>query len=208
MRMVFFITLPCMAGLIVLREPIVALLFQRGLFDAQSTRLTASALLYYTTGLWALSAVRIVLTAFYALKDTATPVHMAVLSIAANIVLGILLMGPMQHNGLALALSLASVINLGLLTWALRRKLGSLGWRRIVSSVSKSLGCACCMGLVVWEEARWILPPQNLPGLHLLIGLSVCILTGIAVFGGLAHVFELPELKDALEMVARRKQQA
>jgi putative peptidoglycan lipid II flippase len=209
MRFVFFITLPCMAGLIVLREPIVALLFQRGAFNAQTTRLTASALLYYTMGLWAFSAVRIVLTAFYALKDTRTPVCMAVLSIAANIVLGIVLMGPMQHNGLALALSLASVINFGLLTVALRKKLGSLGWRSMVTSINKSLGCAFCMGLVVWGLAHWIfLPDQSLPRLHLLIGLIVCILTGIAVFSGLAYVFKLSELQTVLQMIAERKQQA
>ena len=71
----FFITIPAMAGLIVLREPIIAMLFQRGAFDLHSTRLTASALLYYSMGLWAFSAVRVVLNLFYALKDTRTPVR-------------------------------------------------------------------------------------------------------------------------------------
>ena len=78
MKLVFFITIPSMVGLIVLREPIVALLFKRGAFDAKTTHLTAYALLYYSMGLWAFSAVRIVVSTFYALQDTKTPVRMAV----------------------------------------------------------------------------------------------------------------------------------
>jgi len=75
--------------------------------------------------------------------------------------------------------------------------------------VIKSLGCAMGMGLVVWGLARWILPPPaNLPGLRLLIGLIVCILTGIAVFSGLAYIFRLPELQDVIQMVAKRKHPA
>ena len=70
MSLVLFITIPAMVGLIILRDPIVALLFKRGAFDAQTTRLTADALLYYALGLWAFSAVRIVVSTFYALQDT------------------------------------------------------------------------------------------------------------------------------------------
>jgi len=88
-----------MVGLIILREPVIALLFKRGAFDAETTRLTAVALLYYGIGLWAFSAVRIVVSTFYALQDTKTPVRMAVVSVIANIVLGVLLMGPLGPWG-------------------------------------------------------------------------------------------------------------
>ncbi len=113
MKLIFFITIPSMVGLIVLREPIVALLFKRGAFDATTTHLTAYALLYYSIGLWAFSAVRIVVSTFYALQDTRTPVITGAVSVCANIVLGIILMGPMGHGGLALSTSLASMLNLG-----------------------------------------------------------------------------------------------
>ena len=88
LKLVFFISIPAMVGLIVLREPIVALLFQRGEFDESATRLTAQALLYYSLGLWAFSAVRIVAATFFAMQDTRTPVKIAGLSILANIILG------------------------------------------------------------------------------------------------------------------------
>ncbi len=125
-RLVFFITLPSMVGLIVLRDPIVSLLFQRGAFDGSSARLTASALLYYGMGLWAFAAVRVVLNVFYAMKDTRTPVIMGILAVAVNLVMGMMLAGPMRHNGLALAVSVASAVNLIGLILALRRRLGRL----------------------------------------------------------------------------------
>ena len=86
LKLVFFITIPASVGLIILREPIVALLFQRGEFDAQATRLTAQALLYYAMGLWAFSAVRIIVATFFALQDTKTPLKVAGVSILANII--------------------------------------------------------------------------------------------------------------------------
>ena len=87
-RMVMFITFPCMIGLIVLREPIVVLLFKRGEFESGTTK----ALLYYSIGLWAFASVRIVVSIFYALRDTRTPVITALISFMANIVLSLLLM--------------------------------------------------------------------------------------------------------------------
>jgi putative peptidoglycan lipid II flippase len=70
LRLVFFITIPAMTGLIILREPIISLLFERGAFNAAASHLTAEAVLYYAVGLWAFSGVRIVISAFYSLQDT------------------------------------------------------------------------------------------------------------------------------------------
>ncbi len=204
LRLVFFITLPAMVGLIVLREPIVVLLFQRGAFDAQTTRLTASALLYYGIGLWAFSAVRILTYTFYALKDTRTPVKVAFASIAGNVVLGVALMQPMQHNGLALALSLASMLHLALLVAALRKKMGALGWRVLALSAARSGLCALIMGGVVWTMARQLLPTGkvNIPGL--LGGLLLCITAGMAVYGTLAYLFKAPELGAMNQLLGKR----
>lgn len=205
LQLVFFISLPAMAGLIVLRRPIVALLFQRGAFDAQMTRLTASALLYYAIGLWAYSAVRIVLNAFFAMMDTRTPVKMAMISIAANALCGVILMWPMQHNGLALALSLASVLNLGLLIMALRKKLGALGWRKVAVSVARSGLCAILMGCCVWAAALRLPPSAEGGGFRLLAGLILCIVVGIAVYSGLACLFKAPELRAVFQVAGQRK---
>ena len=202
-KLVFFITIPSMVGLIVLREPIVALLFKRGAFDAKTTHLTAYALLYYSVGLWAFSAVRIVVSTFYALQDTKTPVRMAVVSVCANIILGIILMGPMGHGGLALSTSLASILNLGLLILALRSKLGALGLRSITESACKTMICSGIMGAVVWVSALLIIPSGDGTLSGLFLGLMGSIVTGIVLYGLLSLLFKSQELESVLA-IARK----
>jgi putative peptidoglycan lipid II flippase len=201
-RLIIFLTIPSMLGLIILREPIVALLFQRGEFSSLATQLTAQALLYYAMGLGAFSAVKIVAATFFALKDTRTPMIMAVISIVANIVLGIILMRPLAHGGLALATSLASILNLGLLVHALRSKLGSLGWRSIMRSAYRTLLSAGFMGVVVWGGVFVFIPPEGGEVMDLLPGLIGCILTGLIIYGTCSYLMKSPEL---LSVVAEVK---
>jgi len=201
-RLIIFLTIPSMVGLIILREPIVALLFQRGEFSSLATQLTAQALLYYAMGLGAFSAVKIVAATFFALKDTRTPMVMALISIGVNIALGIILMRPLAHAGLALATSLASILNLGLLVHALRSKLGSLGWRSIMRSAYRTLFSAGFMGVVVWGAVFVFIPPEGGDVMELLLGLIGCILTGLIIFGTCSYLIRSPEL---LSVVAEVK---
>jgi putative peptidoglycan lipid II flippase len=201
LRLVFFIAIPAMTGLIILREPIVRLLFQRGAFDPATTRLTAEALLYYAVGLWAFSGVRIVVSAFYALQDTKTPVKIAVVSLLANIVLSILLMGPMRHGGLALATSLASGVNLILLIRALRKSLGRIGARGILTSVVKSIGCAVVMGGVIGLGGLWIGPKCGLSSWCLLAWVMGGVGVGTLLYGGCAYLLQCSELSAVVDMV-------
>ncbi len=203
LKLVFFISIPAMVGLIVLREPIVALLFQRGEFDQSATRLTAQALLYYSLGLWAFSAVRIVAATFFAMQDTRTPVKMAAISIITNIILGVVLMKPLAHGGLALATSLASMLNLGLLVVALKTKLGSLGWRRIALSVCRTLSCSIAMGVAVWLSGRVIVPVENVTLAGLLGGVAGTVTIGICIYVGLSYVLKSPELHIVLAEVRK-----
>jgi putative peptidoglycan lipid II flippase len=202
-RLTLFLTIPSMVGLIILREPIIALLFQRGEFSLQAARLTARALLYYAIGLWAFSAVRIVAATFFALKDTRTPMIMATVSILANMMLGIVLMGPLAHGGLALATSLASVLNLGLLVIALRRKLGSLGWRRIAKSACKTFGNAAIMGAVVWTVARLLIGTEKSAFSGQLAAVAVCVMIGVVVFGACSYLTRSPEFTNVVAEVKK-----
>ncbi len=204
LKLVFFLSIPSMTGLIVLREPIVALLFQRGAFNSEATRLTAHAVLYYGIGLWAFSGVRIVVATFYALKDTKTPVITAVISIIANISLGFILMGTMGHAGLALALSLASMLNFGLLVLALNVKLGSLGLKDITESALKNVICSAIMGIVVWTVAFYVIQPDNTSLSGLFFRLIVSILTGLITYGVFSMIFKTPEIEKVLGLVLRR----
>ncbi|MEW6584120.1 MAG: murein biosynthesis integral membrane protein MurJ [Nitrospirota bacterium] len=148
LRLLFFIAVPAMAGLIALREPIVNILFQRGKFDYAATVGTAEALLFYSVGIWSIVGVRVVTASFYSMQDTKTPVKIAALSLAANVLFSIVFMNPLKHGGLALANSLASWVNFALLFLFLRKKLKRVDSKRILLSFLKILFASFVMGIV------------------------------------------------------------
>jgi putative peptidoglycan lipid II flippase len=203
LRLVFFVTIPAMTGLIILREPIVRLLFQRGAFDPDTTRLTAEALLYYALGLWAFSGVRIVVSAFYALQDTKTPVKMAVISLLVNIGLSILLMGPMRHGGLALATSVASGVNLTLLILALRKRLGRIGAHDILGSVLKSTASAAVMGCVIGFLTSWAIAKYGGSTWYLVVWVLGSVAAGSLLYGACAFLLRSRELVAMVDIVRR-----
>ncbi len=150
LRMLFFITVPAMAGLIALREPIVNILFQRGRFDYAATTGTADALLFYSFGIWAIVGVRIVTASFYSMQDTKTPVKIASAAMLTNVILSLILMGPLKHSGLALANSCASIVNFSLLFYLLRVKLKRVDGGKIIKSFIKISAASLLMGLTGW----------------------------------------------------------
>lgn len=158
MRLVLFITFPAIAGLIFFRVPIIHLLFQHGEFSYKATTGTATALLYYSLGLWAFAGVRIAVPAFYSMQDTTTPVKVAVLSLAVNIALNILLISPLGHGGLALASSISSSLNLLFLLWILRGKIGRIDGRNIARSSFKALIASAIiilLGIIISHNGIW-----------------------------------------------------
>jgi putative peptidoglycan lipid II flippase len=175
LRLVFFIMFPAMAGLITLRVPIVNLLLEHGQFDRISTQGTAAALLFYAVGLWAFAGVRIVAQAFYALQDTKTPVKIAVVALFANILLSAAFMAwtPLAHGGLALAASLAAMLNIGLMTVQLRKKIGRMDGKRIMVSLLKIVPSSIAMGMIGWRVGKdpvWPLAGNTLYKAELLAG--------------------------------------
>jgi putative peptidoglycan lipid II flippase len=125
LRYSLFLVIPASVGLILLRDPLVTLLLERGEFEPRSASITSSALLFYSFGLFAHSTVEIISRGFYALRDTRTPVAMALLSMVLNLLFSIALVGPMEHDGLALAMSLATMIEASLLVIFVQRRLAS-----------------------------------------------------------------------------------
>ena len=206
LKLIFFISLPAMTGLIVLREPVVELLLRHGQFNDQAVRATASALLYYGVGLWAVSAVRIVAATFYALSDTRTPVIAATLATLANIGLSLALMGPLGHRGLALATSLASMINLFLLTWALRRKLSGLRLGGIAKAVAQAAISSLVMGVAVWQVSCYSTNLLSDSLLGLLGGVLFSILIGVTCYVGCSWLLKSNELGQMVKIFSRRNQ--
>jgi putative peptidoglycan lipid II flippase len=194
-RLVSFVSVPAAAGLVLLGEPIVTLLFARGEFSGADVRLTVQAVSYYAIGLWAFSAVRIVVAAFFALQDSRTPVRAAVFSILANLLLGWVLMQPLAHGGMALATSLASALNLLLLLAALRKKLGGMDWRAIAASLGKSLLSTAVMALAVLGVSRVMIHNPGRTTAGMALGLALSIAAGVSIYLAASLAFGSPEAR-------------
>ncbi len=156
LRGVLFLALPATVGLLVLRVPIIRLLFQRGEFTAESTTRVAWALAFFAVGLVGHAGLEIVVRAYYALHDTTTPVTVGSAAMALNVVLSIALSrafdtaGWMPHGGLALANSLATLIEVVALLWWLRGRLGGVEGGRVVRGLCQSSLAAVGMGAGLW----------------------------------------------------------
>jgi putative peptidoglycan lipid II flippase len=165
LRMIIFIIVPAMLGLILLRTPIVHLFFEHGTFTAADTTGTALAVLCYAVGLWAFAGMRIIVAAFYSMQDTRTPAFTAIAAVLANLVFSLVLMDSLRHAGLALATALAGMLNVTILVAVLNRRLGGVDWvsigrstgRVLTASIPVAIACVWVAGLHVWSnQGEWV----------------------------------------------------
>jgi putative peptidoglycan lipid II flippase len=211
-RIVAFITIPAALGLMILREPIIRVLFQHGQFVAESTRLTARALLYYAIGLPALATVKLVVPAFYSTRDTKTPVIVATISLVLNIALNILFLQvffkKVQNGGPALATALATFFDFFALLIIFRLRHGSMGMRDVVRSFFKISLCAAIMGIGCWfgnYYAQFTIHSRFLVQLVVFSGL----ITGATVlYLLLAWLFRCHEIEEVYGIATRRRGEA
>jgi putative peptidoglycan lipid II flippase len=204
LRILLFVTIPCMIALFVLRVPIISVLFQRGEFDLSSTEKTAYALFLYALGLWAFSGMRVMVSAFYSLKDTAAPVKIAFVAFLVNVTASLSLMGPLRHGGLALAVSIASSVNFLALCFVLRRKIGPFLEADFVVSVARCFLSSLIMGAAIagvlilagWDTAA--------PAAERILVLSGAIITGGVVFTLSAYLLKSPEVIFLRDRLRRR----
>jgi putative peptidoglycan lipid II flippase len=192
----FLLTLPAAAALIVIASPVISVLFERGEFGAAEARATAAALSAYATGLPAYVLAKTLTPGYYAREDTATPVKIAVLTTMVNLVLNLILMGPFQYVGIAIATSVSSWINAGLLALVLRRR-GFLAIdarlrHRLPRMVLASFAMAAVLVAVHAGLAGWLTggPTQRV------VALATLILTGMAVFAAVAQLTGAAGLRD------------
>jgi len=197
LRAIIFLALPAAVGLLVLRAPLVRLLLQRGEFDAHSTRLVAYALALFALGLVAHSVVEIMSRAFYALHDTRTPVTIAIVAMAANVVLSLMLVGPLRHGGLALANSIATTGEMMALLWLMRERLKGLDGKRLGMSVMR-VGSACALMAMVL--LGWL---RGMGGASALVVAGGGMVLGATTFLGAAFLLQAEELQQVPALFRR-----
>jgi putative peptidoglycan lipid II flippase len=202
LRLVLFLGLPAIVGLILLREPLILVLFR---LDSAEMALVAWALLFYAPGLVALAAIEVVARAFYALSDTRTPVLAGASQLLVMALLGWWLgytlfpsLGWQDHGGLALAASLANYLELGLLLYWLRPKLGGIGGQRLLDGLGRVLGASMVMALAM-VAARQALSSQG----------ALVKLIALAAVGGIAYllaglILRVEELRQLTGLARRR----
>jgi putative peptidoglycan lipid II flippase len=196
LKAVFFMLVPATVGLMALATPITRVLFERGLFTDYSTRITASALFFYAFGLVACGGAKILVSAFYSMQDTMTPVKTAFWSLALNIALNVALMGTLKVGGLALATSVSAVFNFAILFVFLKKRIGDFG----VTGIFDSLARALLAGIVMGAVLLFALPaPSGWTGLILTIAF------GIAVYAAAAYLLKSEEMRSFLGWISGKR---
>jgi putative peptidoglycan lipid II flippase len=174
--LILYLAIPSSVALILLGEPLTQLLLQRGRFDVSSTAAVVWPLQFYSLGLIGHSVLEIVTRAFYSLHDTRTPVAIGVAAMAVNIILSLLLIGPLLHGGLALANSLATLGEMAVLLVIIRRRLGGLEGGTILGSAARTVAASAVMAVGVILFTQWTV------GTHTVIRAGGSVLVGCALF--------------------------
>lgn len=190
LRLLLFLGLPATILLITLRQPIVVILFQRGLTGAEDTALVSHALLFYAIGLVALTALEVVARTFYALSDTVTPVLSGGMQVLLMAILSLWLrdtvfpsFGWLPLGALALGFSLSNFLEVGLLLWLLRRKMGGLNGRDLIDGFWRMGLAGLLMAAAIWAVLVLLAPVGLLwqATLGVLVGGAVYALACLAL---------------------------
>jgi len=192
LRVTFFLALPAGIGLSILAEPLIRLLFQWKNFDAVATDRAAKVLIFYSLGIWAYSAVHILNRALYSLKDTRTPVRIAVGMMFANLALNLTLVWPLREAGLALATAITHTAQAILLYLALRRKVAIPEEKALWYSAGRTLLGAGIMGITTYLVASTFAVSPGLIGRGAALGSP--LLVGLFTFFVSAYFLKAPEL--------------
>ena len=204
LRLIAFVTVPATAGLILLREPIVRVLFQGGLYRVEDTEATAAVLATLSVGLFFFALVRVVVPAFYALRDTKLPVLAACADMTVFLVLCELWTGRLGLPGIGLASSCAAAVNVVILLSVLRRREGHLQGRAIAVSILRMLAASAVMGAVVWvlRKAIGLAGPRLLPAAA---ALAAVIAVGVTAYWAAAVLLGSPEPGELTALLRRKR---
>lgn len=183
LKMVVLFAVPAALGLLLLSGPLLMTLFNYGKFDFFDVQMAQLSLRMFALGLPFFIMVKVLVSAFFARQDMKTPVKVAVIALLVNIIGNATLIWPMQHAGIALATSLASLVNVALLFWVLRRHKifkGQSGWGQVWSTMI--LGCLVMTLVIFWLEAplpQWRLWHAGLRAQQLIL----LVVAGVVGYG-------------------------
>ncbi|MEG2786511.1 MAG: murein biosynthesis integral membrane protein MurJ [Romboutsia sp.] len=205
-NVVVLIIIPISVGAIILANPIVKLLFQRGEFDARATQMTAIALIFYSIGMLGFGLRDILGKIFYSLQDTKTPMINGIIAMFLNIVLNLAFVKytNMQLGGLAFATSISSLVTIGLLAISLRKKIGAFGGKNIITVLIKSMISALLMAVVTKLSYNLLDSILSSGFIQDAIKLGISVGLGAIVYAFSIVVFRVEEVKLLVKMLMKK----
>ncbi len=203
-RYISYYTVPVAGAMTVLAVPLVSVFFQRGNFGPEQSNFVGYALAYYSPWFAQFGIGLIIGRAFYALKESVTPVILGIWGMLSNILLNFILLGPMGIGGLALATTVTSTAKTLMLMYSLRRRLGGIGGREFVPEYLKILLATLVMTGYMILAVR-VLPVDLYSGLgERLLRLAVALVPGAAIYVGMTALFRSTTFRDYLGTVRRK----
>jgi putative peptidoglycan lipid II flippase len=207
-RVVGFITIPAAVGLIVMKDSIVSIIFQRGAFDERSLALTADPLVYFSLGLFMFALIKVLAPAFYALKEMRIPVMVSSCDMVVNVTLCFILSAYMGNSGVALALTCGATVNVSLQIIIFSIRHGSFRFREILISLFKIGIAAAALGLFCWAADGW-LGLTAMPNGWGKVGLTLgTIIAGSIVFLFVSAILRSRELPELVSMFRKGRTEA
>ncbi len=205
---VILLIIPISVGAIVLAEPVVRIVFERGAFNSEATHMTAIALACYSIGMIGFGLRDILSKVFYSLKDTKTPMVNGALAMIMNIILNLIFINFLGYAGLAIATSLSALICIVLLFESLKKKIGYFGQDKIIKTLGKSLIAAIVMGGITLLSYKFLANILGLGFIKEAIALGGAVGIGALVYGILIILFKVEEVNIAIAMVKKKPNRA
>ncbi|MGD2174298.1 MAG: murein biosynthesis integral membrane protein MurJ [Candidatus Brocadiaceae bacterium] len=203
LRLVLFIGIPAGAGLILLRRPLVELLFERGAFTPSMSARAARALAFYATAVWAYCALHVLTRAFYSMKRPGVPARVAGATVVLNLGLNLTLVWPLREAGLALATAICALLQVVALYALLHRRVDLGNGKGLVTTAARTLAATALMGCAAWVTLHAL--PGAEPGVLLKVARAVVpACAGVLAYGVGAAILRMEELGLVLRALQRK----
>ena len=203
MNLILLMVVPAMTGLLVLSYPVIKVLLFRGAFTETNVIMTSSALFFYSIGLIGAGVSLLVDKVYFALQDSKTPMKIGMAAVGINIVLNLLLVGPMGHNGLALATSIAGTFAAIVKFLGLRKKNIAVEYRKMFSTFAKATAAATIMGIAVYFLAYGVVDIYSGLVLERFAKLLGICLFGAAIYGAAVYLLKVDEAREVMDKTAK-----
>lgn len=190
---ILFLTIPSTAGLIILGNPIISMLFERKSFTPEMRDGTYIALVCYSLGLFSASGVRILVSFFYSFKDSKTAVRAGIIAFGTNILMAFVLMYFFSYAGLALAVSCGSLVNLIFLVYKVKKRIYNLNWKTIGKRSLLIIFSTLIMSVAVYFLDSYLEIYFKTGTFNSFVRVCLGIITGVTVYFSVSFVLRVPE---------------